>query len=101
MLQDAEMIVDSFTTFLDHSRGHRPSDYWSEHCYATFMHDPAGLAMLERIGSRDVMWSVDYLHSESTFGYSGDVIDQIIATVGETDAREILGGTAIKLFDLV
>jgi predicted TIM-barrel fold metal-dependent hydrolase len=100
MLQDAEMILDSFTSFLDHRPGKRPSEYWSTQCYATFMHDPAGLSMIDRIGARNIMWSVDYMHSESTFGYSADVVDEIIAGVGETKAREILGATAIEVFDL-
>jgi predicted TIM-barrel fold metal-dependent hydrolase len=100
MLQDAEMILDSFTSFLDHTPAKRPSEYWSTQCYATFMHDPAGLSMIDRIGARNVMWSVDYMHSESTFGYSADVVDEIIASVGEQKALEILGATAIEVFDL-
>lgn len=100
MLQDAEMILDSFRSFLDYVPRKRPSEYWSTQCYATFMHDPAGMSMLDRIGARNIMWSVDYMHSESTFGYSADVVDEIVASVAEDDARRILGDTAIEVFDL-
>ena len=100
MLQDAEMVLDSFTQFLDYTPRRRPSEYWSDHCYATFMHDPAGLAMIDRVGVGNAMWSVDYMHNESTFGYSADVVQQIVDTVGEAAGRRILGETAIALFKL-
>lgn len=100
MLQDAEMIYDSFGQVIDDLPDRRPSAYWSEHCYATFMHDPAGLSMLDRIGADRVMWSSDYLHNESTFGYSGRVMQEIIDVAGEADARSILGETAIRVFGL-
>jgi predicted TIM-barrel fold metal-dependent hydrolase len=100
MLQDAEMILDSFTASLDYMPLQRPSDYWSAQCYATFMHDPAGLALIDRVGVGNAMWSVDYMHNEGTFGYSADVVQEIIDGVGRDNARLILGKTAIDLFDL-
>jgi len=78
----------------------RPSEYWANHCYATFMHDPAGLALIDRIGADRVMWSSDYLHNEGTFGYSADVMLGIVEAVGEDRARAMLGETAIQVFGL-
>ena len=49
---------------------HDPSWYWFEHCYATFITDPAGLDLLPRIGADRVLWSADYPHFESSLGYS-------------------------------
>lgn len=100
MLQDAEMICDSFGGVMEYMPQRRPSEYWSENCYATFMHDPAGLSMLDRIGADRVMWSSDYMHNESTFGYSGRVMEQIVDVVGIDQAGLILGQTAIDVFDL-
>lgn len=100
MLQDADMIVQSFGTMLDYQPKLRPSEYWRRNCYATFMHDPAGMRLLDLIGADRVMWSADYMHNESTFGYSGTVVDEIVASVGAAAARAILGETAVKLFDL-
>ena len=100
MLQDAETIYDSFGEVIDELPRRRPSEYWSEHCYATFMHDPAGLALIDRIGADRVMWSSDYLHNEGTFGYSADVMVGILQAVGPDKARNILGETAIRVFGL-
>ena len=100
MLQDAETIFDSFGTVLDQLPAMRPSEYWSRNCYATFMHDPAGLSMIDRIGANRVMWSSDYLHNEGTFGYRGAVMTEILAAVGPDQARQMLGETAISLFRL-
>ena len=68
MLHDADMIYNSFPTVMNPKLAHPPSWYWFNHCYATFMTDPAGLELLHRIGPDRVMWSSDYPHQESTFG---------------------------------
>ena len=70
MLHDADMIYNSFPTVMNPKLAHPPSWYWFNHCYATFMTDPAGLELLHRIGADRVMWSSDYPHQESTFGYT-------------------------------
>lgn len=100
MLQDAEMIVDGFKGFEDPKLDLRPTDYWQRNCYATFLADSVGLKMLDYIGRDRVMWSADYPHNEGTLGYSCSVIDEIVDSVSEADAKKILGGTAIELFDL-
>jgi predicted TIM-barrel fold metal-dependent hydrolase len=100
LLQDADMVGESFAGLSDYTPALRPSDYWRRHCYATFMHDPAGLRLIDEIGIDRVMWSVDYPHNESTFGYSQTAIENVIAQVGIEAARKILGGTAIELFRL-
>lgn len=100
MLQDAETIYDSFGEVIDDLPKRRPSEYWSKHCWATFMHDPAGLALLDRIGADRVMWSSDYLHNEGTFGYSAQVMEEILDIAGAENARKMLGETAIEVFNL-
>ena len=57
MLHDADMIYNSFPTVMNPKLAHPPSWYWFNHCYATFMTDPAGLELLHRIGAgpRDVV----------------------------------------------
>ena len=51
MLHDADMIYNSFPTVMNPKLAHPPSWYWFNHCYATFMTDPAGLELLHRIGA--------------------------------------------------
>jgi predicted TIM-barrel fold metal-dependent hydrolase len=100
MLQDAEMMVDGFEALLDPRPKLRPTDYWRRNCYATFMADSIGLKMLDYIGADRALWAADYPHNEGTLGYTASVIDDIVSTVSATDAKKILGGTALELFDL-
>lgn len=99
-LQDAEMLYNSHGLLFDSLPRHRPSHYWHEHCYATFMADPAGLRLLDIIGVDRVMWSVDYPHHEGTFGYSQDAIGDIVRAAGADDAELIVGKTCASVYRL-
>jgi predicted TIM-barrel fold metal-dependent hydrolase len=100
MLHDADMIYNSFPTMVSPKLAHPPSWYWRAHCFATFMTDPVGLEMLHRIGAETAMWSSDYPHQESTFGYTASAIEAVFAKCSVEDAQKILGGTALKLFQM-
>ncbi len=100
MLHDADMIYNSFPTAMDPKLKHPPSWYWFNHCYATFMTDPAGLELLHRIGPDRVMWSSDYPHQESTFGYSRSAIQAVFDATSVENAQKIVGKTALELFNL-
>jgi predicted TIM-barrel fold metal-dependent hydrolase len=100
MLQDADMVSASFRTLLDYTPKLSAQEYWRRHCYASFMYDPMGLENVDRIGIDTVMWSTDYPHNESTFGYTGDTINWVIETVGEESAGKVVGGNALRFFGL-
>jgi predicted TIM-barrel fold metal-dependent hydrolase len=99
-LQDADMIHESFPTHVQPRLSHPPSYYWRKNCYATFMQDPAGLAMIDRIGADRAMWSSDYPHNESTFGYTRSAIKSIFDATSEADAKLIAGGNAVRVLGL-
>ena len=100
LLQNAEIVLESYAPLLDYVPRMSPRDYWAKHCAATFMYDPAGLRQIDVIGVGNVMWSVDYPHSEGTFGYTGKAIDYVVKNVGMEAARKILSENAIKFFRL-
>jgi predicted TIM-barrel fold metal-dependent hydrolase len=100
LLLNAEIVLESFKPILDYVPKREPREYWAENCAATFMHDPSGLRQLDVIGVDNVMWSVDYPHSEGTFGYTGRTIDYILEAVSPEDARKILSENAIRFFKL-
>ena len=56
--------------------------------------------MLKTIGADRVMWSHDYPHKESAYGFSWDIIQEILDVTTEDEARMILGGTAQRVFGL-
>ena len=100
-LQDAEMIFDSYGNgnLLEPIK-QRPSDYWHQHCYASFQNDLLGLGQLDYIGADRVMWASDYPHSEGSFGYSRRSIQSVIDAAGSEASGMIAGGTAIEVYDL-
>ncbi|HRI94049.1 MAG TPA: amidohydrolase family protein [Nocardioides sp.] len=97
-LQTAEMVYDCFA--VDPVPARRPTEYWHDHCYATFQSDPIGLSMLDVIGADRVMWASDYPHAESTFGLGWTAMEAVVDAVTEEQARMILGDTATRLFKL-
>lgn len=99
-LQDADMSYESFSALMDPKPKHVPSWYWFNHCYATFMSDAAGLAVLDRIGADRVMWSTDYPHTESTLGYTRSAAQAVFDATTVDKAQAIVGGTALKVFDM-
>ena len=100
MLQHAEGILDYHRTSFNYVPERRPSEYWHDNCYASFMYDPIGLDQLDHIGVDNVMWASDYPHNESTVGYGWDSMFDVIDAVGEDAARKILGETCISLFQM-
>ncbi len=98
MIHDADMIYTHFPTQVQPKLKHPPSWYWHNHCFATFMTDPAGLELLHRIGADRVMWSSDYPHQESTFGYTRGAIQAVFDATSVENAQMILGKTAERLF---
>ena len=99
-LQDAEMIYGVHYTMLEPPIKHPPRYYWHKHCYATFMTDALGLRLLDEVGADRVMWSSDYPHAESTLGYGWTAMQAVVKAAGNERARNILGLTAMKLFNL-
>jgi predicted TIM-barrel fold metal-dependent hydrolase len=98
-IQDAQHIAASFRHMQDTKIKLDPQEYWDKHMYASFMLDPLGLSLLDWIGADKVMWSTDFPHNESTYGYSNESLASVVETVGvekavpivSTNARRFLG----------
>ncbi len=99
-LQTAAMIYESYQPFLDPKIRHHPRHYWQNNCYTTFVYDPLGMRMLDIVGADRCLWSCDYVHMESNFGYGWSAKKIIVDTVSADDARAMLGGTAMRVFGL-
>jgi predicted TIM-barrel fold metal-dependent hydrolase len=97
VLQDAEHIAASFHHLANLDIRHEPRHYWEEHMMASFMVDPLGLDLIDRIGVDRVMWSTDFPHNESTYGYTSESLASVVSAVGPEAARAIVGGN-VKRF---
>jgi predicted TIM-barrel fold metal-dependent hydrolase len=96
-LQDAEHLLASYQHMFNRKVEHDIRYYWNTHMSASFMVDPLGLKLLDEIGVDNVMWSSDYPHNESTFGYSQKSLKSVVDAVGQEDAVKICS-TNIKKF---
>jgi predicted TIM-barrel fold metal-dependent hydrolase len=96
-LQDAEHIWASFQHLTDLKIHHEPTYYWDHHMCASFMVDQLGLALLAHIGVDRVMWSTDFPHNESTYGYSNQSLAAVVDAVGAEATAAIAGGN-VKRF---
>ena len=96
-LQDAEHLLASYQHMLNRQLDRDIRYYWDNHMSASFMVDPLGLRLIDQIGVHKVMWSSDYPHNESTFGYSEKSLAAVVDAVGPEAAVNVVSGN-IKEF---
>jgi len=99
-LYSMDRISRAYYTILKPQLPHLPSFYWKRQCLATFMDDPIGLDLMDRIGADNVMWSLDFPHPESVYGFAGEVAKSIYDKLGHDNAKKVLGGNAATLYRL-
>ena len=99
-IQDAQHIAASFQHLANLEVQHDPQHYWDEHMSASFMVDPLGLDLVDRIGVDRVMWSTDFPHNESTYGYSTESLAAVVDAVGTDDAAAVVGGNVRRFLGL-
>jgi predicted TIM-barrel fold metal-dependent hydrolase len=99
-IQDAQHIAASFRHMNNLEVQHDPQHYWAEHMFASFMVDPLGLELVDRMGVDRVMWSTDFPHNESTYGYSTESLAAVVDAVGADDAAAIVGGNIRRYLGL-
>ena len=75
-----------------------PSHYMDEHIYGSFINDRMGFVNCKQPGGKNVMWSSDFPHSETTYPNSLSVIARDTVGVSDDDVRWIVGGCAEKFF---
>jgi predicted TIM-barrel fold metal-dependent hydrolase len=96
-IQDAEHLYPSLQHMADHEIEHDVAHYWRHHMYASFMVDPLGLELIDRIGVDRVMWSADHPHNESTFGYSEQSLASVVEALGPEAAVKVVS-TNVQTF---
>lgn len=100
ILQDADHAVASYKHMHNWKMQHEPEWYWRNHMYSSFIVDPLGLQLIDRIGADRVMWSSDYPHNESSFGYSRSSLQQVLDIVGAERTPAIIGGNVTRFLKL-
>ncbi len=78
----------------------KPSHYWYRQGHATFIQDLAGVAERHRAGLKNIMWSTDYPHSDSTWPRSREALVEHFKDVPANERAMIAGGNASTLYGL-
>jgi predicted TIM-barrel fold metal-dependent hydrolase len=99
-LSDMDFIYRTYFEQLRPRLANKPSTYWHRQCYTTFMYDPTALRLLDVLGADNVVWSIDYPHTESLFSFSGEIAKDIYDTLGPEDGAKVLGGNAARIWNI-
>lgn len=78
----------------------KPSFYMDRNVYGSFINDRLGILNRNEPGGRNIMWSSDYPHSETSFPRSHDVIARDFAGIPDADVAEIVGARARRLYSV-
>lgn len=78
----------------------KPSFYMDRNVYGSFIHDRVGILNRNLPGGKNIMWSSDYPHSETTFPNSLKVIDRDFEGIPSEDIDEICGKRAERFFNV-
>ena len=77
-----------------------PSTYYYRQVYGCFFRDVHGVASLDACGVDNVMFEVDYPHSDSTWPDSRAVAAEIMGGLDAGVVHKLVRGNAINLFGL-
>jgi uncharacterized protein len=75
-----------------------PSGYVRRQVLATFQHDEAGLALIERIGAGNVMWGNDFPHGDGVWPDSIPTIEAQFAGVDPGVRRQVCFDTTRRIY---
>ena len=79
---------------------HLPSYYFDKNVYSSFISDPIAVELRHRPGCKNIMWSSDYPHSETTFPESHKSIEHDLAGCPPDEKNWILAGCAEKFYGI-
>jgi predicted TIM-barrel fold metal-dependent hydrolase len=77
-----------------------PSTYYYRQVYGCFFRDHHGMFSIDACGEDNVMFEVDYPHSDSTWPDSRAVAEDTMAGLSPDVVHKLVRGNAIRLFDL-
>ena len=77
-----------------------PSQYFHRNVFLGFQEDSLGIRLRDIIGVDNLTWGSDYPHHESTWPYSHQVLEEILADCTEEEKAKIAGGNAARIYNL-
>jgi predicted TIM-barrel fold metal-dependent hydrolase len=78
----------------------KPSFFMDRNVFGSFIQDRIGILCRDLPGGRNIMWSSDYPHSETTFPISHEIIARDFEGIPEADIKAITCDRARKLYSV-
>lgn len=75
-----------------------PSHFMEQNVFGSFIQDRIGILQRDLPGGRNIMWSSDYPHSETSWPHSHDIIARDFAGVPDADVNEIVYARAKRVY---
>lgn len=99
-LQTLDQAQDEYRYLYPSPLKMKPSEYFRQQCYATFIDDPVGVATRHFIGVDNIMWSSDYPPTVSAWPHSKEVVARDFQGVPENEKWQMVRHNAIALYSL-
>ena len=93
-------IYDSQRHWLKLELAMRPSEYFNRNVYTSFIRDREAVRNRDLAGGRNMMWSTDYPHSETTWPESQKVMEWQFAGLSEDEICPIVHDNAKRFYGL-
>ena len=93
-------IYDSQRHWLKLELAMRPSEYFNRNVYTSFSRDREAVRNRDLAGGRNMMWSTDYPHSETTWPESQKVMEWQFAGLSEDEICPIVHDNAKRFYGL-
>jgi predicted TIM-barrel fold metal-dependent hydrolase len=77
-----------------------PSEYFGEHIYTTFQDDWVAFKLANDMNWRRLMWANDFPHSDSTWPWSMDMLDEQTRQLTQEQTQAILCGNVADLYQI-
>ena len=76
-----------------------PSEYYRQHCFASFQEDPPGVDLVRDYDlSANFLWANDYPHHEGSWPHSEQSIERTMGHLSDEELANILGLNAARVF---
>jgi len=79
---------------------HPPSEYWYSNWAGTFIIDRSGIALRDRVGVENMMWSTDFPHHGNDWPYSRKTVEEMLSGVPAADRRKIVAENCARIYKL-
>jgi predicted TIM-barrel fold metal-dependent hydrolase len=94
----SEMRGEGFTDISGRAMPDPPSETFRRNIWCTFFRDPVGLTLLDHIGVGNVMYEVDFPHTDTSWPTSYDTAREMTGGLAPQDAARIVAENARELF---